>query len=97
MQQVPIGILKDNVNFVILLIMNHFFEFNQEDALVEPLQGGDLGHIEAVVPRGVLPLHLLNGHELLVVVVDALDNRTVSAFTQFFYKLILLHCYIKNN
>ena len=61
--------------------MNHFLEFDQKDALVQPLQGRDLGQVEALVPGGGLPFHLLDGHQLLVVAVNAFDNGTVGTLT----------------
>lgn len=90
-EQVAIGILEDNVNFVFLFVVDHFFEFDQEDALVQLLQRHDLRHVEALVPGGVLPLHFLNCNKLLIILVDALYDSTVGTFTQLFYKLILLH------
>lgn len=91
MEEVTVGVFKDNVNFIVFLIMNHFFELYQEYALVKFLKNSDLGHVEALVPGGVLPFHLLDGNKLLRVIVYALDDGSVCALAQLLDKLILLH------
>ena len=96
MKQVTICIFEYYVNFVVFFIVNHFFEFYQEDAVVKSLQRCHLWHVQTLGPGCELSLHFLDGDELLIIVVDALNDRPIGAFSQFFDKLILFHVLLSN-
>ena len=34
LKEVTVGIFKDNVNFIVFFVMNHFFQLYQENALI---------------------------------------------------------------
>ena len=79
--QVVITILKYDVDFVFFLVMDHFTNFYHEIALVQLLEGNNLRHIQAGIPRRILPLHLFDGYNLLIICVNALDHYTVGTLT----------------
>ena len=76
--------------------MYDLFELNEEYALVETLQRGDLRHVHAFVLGGVLALQFLDSNQLLRLFVNALDDGSVCSLAQLLYKLVLIHYFYYN-
>ena len=70
--QIVIAVLKNNIYFIIFLIVDHFLYFDEEGRRIQFLQSLNFWHFETLLPTGVMSFHFLNCDYFLGLSVKAL-------------------------
>eukprot|EP00356_Strombidium_inclinatum_P016974 CAMPEP_0170480054 /NCGR_PEP_ID=MMETSP0208-20121228/1040_1 /TAXON_ID=197538 /ORGANISM="Strombidium inclinatum, Strain S3" /LENGTH=169 /DNA_ID=CAMNT_0010752535 /DNA_START=1970 /DNA_END=2476 /DNA_ORIENTATION=- len=86
--EVLFGVLEHDVDFPVLFVVNHLFDFDDEGVVIELLERLDFERVDAGLPVGELALHLLDGYWLLRLQVNALDHHPEGSLAKLLNELV---------